>query len=392
MSNSDKIPVLDLGPEHEALWDELSSEALRVLRSGQFVLGPDVEGLEREAADYLGVAHAVGLNSGTDALVIGLRALGIGAGDEVVTTPFTFFATAEAISLIGATPVFADIDRESFNIDPAAVEDAVTERTSAIVPVHLFGGPVEMGAITEIAERRGLAVLEDCAQAFGATIAGDGADAGARDDGDDDPGGGRVHVGGLGDAGTFSFYPTKNLGGFGDGGLISTNDDDVAETARMLRTHGERNRYENEMLGYNSRLDALQAALLRVKLRRLDEFNEGRRGAALRYGELLADLEDEGALTTPEVTDGHVFHQYTVRIHGGRRDEVRAQLAEDGIGTMVYYPVPCHRLPVYADDYRDVELPVAERAADEVLSLPIWPSIEADTQARVAEGLEKALG
>lgn len=380
MSNLDKIPVLDLGPEHEALWDELSSEALRVLRSGQFVLGPDVEGLEREAADYLGVAHAVGLNSGTDALVIGLRALGVAAGDEVVTTPFTFFATAEAISLIGATPVFADIDQESFNIDPAAVEDAVTERTTAIVPVHLFGRPAEMDAIAEVAERHGLAVLEDCAQAFGATVAGDA------------PGGGRAHVGGLGDAGTFSFYPTKNLGGFGDGGLISTDDDQVAETARMLRTHGEKSRYHNEMLGYNSRLDALQAALLRVKLRRLDEFNEGRRGAALRYGELLAELESEGALTTPEVTDGHVFHQYTVRVHGGRRDEVRARLAEDGIGTMVYYPIPCHRLPVYVDDYRGVELPVAEKAADEVLSLPIWPSIEAEVQARVAEALRRALG
>lgn len=392
MTGLDKIPVLDLGPEHEALWEELSSEALRVLRSGQFVLGPDVEGLEREAADYLGVAHAVGLNSGTDALVIGLRALGVGAGDEVVTTPFTFFATAEAISLIGATPVFADIDQASFNIDPAAVEDAVTERTAAIVPVHLFGRPAEMGAITEIAERRGLAVLEDCAQAFGATVErATEPDAPAGPD-DATEAGPATHVGGIGDAGTFSFYPTKNLGGFGDGGLISTNDDAVAETARMLRTHGEKSRYHNEMLGYNSRLDALQAALLRVKLRRLDEFNEGRRGAALRYGELLADLEEEGALTTPEVTDGHVFHQYTVRIHGGHRDEVRGRLAEDGIGTMVYYPIPCHRLPVYADDYRGVELPVAEKAAEEVLSLPIWPSIEAETQARVAEGLRRALG
>jgi dTDP-4-amino-4,6-dideoxygalactose transaminase len=371
-----RVPVLDLGPELDELWGELSSEALRVLRSGRFVLGPDVEAFEREAAEYLGVKHAVGLNSGTDALFIGLRALGVEPGDEVVTTPFTFFATPEAISLIGATPVFADIEAGSFNLDPASFEAAVTERTRAVIPVHLFGRPVDWGSIAEIASRHDLRVLEDCAQSIGATMAD----------------GGGARTGALGNAGAFSFYPTKNLGGFGDGGLLTSDDGAVAETARMLRTHGERRRYHNEMIGYNSRLDALQAALLRVKLRRLDEFNAARRGAAQRYAELLADLEAAGALTTPAVTDGHVFHQYTVRVHGGRRDEVRQRLDDAGIGTMVYYPIPCHRLPIYADSYADVGLPVAEAAADEVLSLPIWPAIEAATQERVATALADALG
>jgi dTDP-4-amino-4,6-dideoxygalactose transaminase len=376
------VPVLDLGPELEALWGELSSEALRVLRSGRFVLGPDVEAFEREAAEYLGVKHAVGLNSGTDALFIGLRALGVEPGDEVVTTPFTFFATPEAISLIGATPVFADIEADSFNLDPASLEAAVTGRTRAVIPVHLFGRPVDWEALSDVASRHGLRVLEDCAQSIGATAAGgnDGAATSPR------------RTGALGDAGAFSFYPTKNLGGFGDGGLLTTDDDGVAETARMLRTHGERSRYRNEMIGYNSRLDALQAALLRVKLRRLDAFNSARRAAARRYGELLADLGAAGVLTTPAVTEGHVFHQYTVRIQGGRRDEVRERLDEAGIGTMVYYPIPCHRLPVYAEAYADVSLPVAEAAADEVLSLPIWPAIEAATQERVAAALADALG
>lgn len=370
-----RVPVLDLGPELELLWDELSAEALRVIRSGRFVLGPDVEAFEEAAAAYLGVRHAVGMNSGTDALVIGLRALGVECGDEVVTTPFTFFATAEAISLIGATPVFADIEPESFNLDPAAAEAAVTDRTTAIIPVHLFGRPADHGAFAGLADRHGLRVLEDCAQAIGATVASAGE---------------RRHVGSLGDAGAFSFYPTKNLGGFGDGGLLTTDDGEVARSARMLRTHGERSRYHNEMLGYNSRLDALQAALLRVKLSRLDEFNRGRRAAAARYGELLADLEAAGGLTAPRVTDGHVFHQYTVRIHGGRRDAVRDALDAAGVGTMVYYPIPVHRLPVYAEAYAGVELPMAEAAAAEVLSLPIWPSISPATQERVAAALEGA--
>ncbi len=366
-TDRDRVPVLDLTPEHEMLWDELQTEALRVLRSGRFVLGPDVEAFERDMADYLDTRHAIGLNSGTDALVIGLRALGVGPGDEVITTPFTFFATAEAISQVGATPVFVDIEAEGFNLDPALIEDAITERTRAIIPVHLFGRPVDWTQISAVAERHHLRVLEDAAQSIGARFEG------------------RM-TGALGDAGTFSFYPTKNLGAFGDGGLLVTSDDDVAETARRLRNHGELGRYQNEMLGYNSRLDALQAALLRVKLPYLDEFNALRRTAALRYGVLLAGID---GITSPAVTDGHVFHQYTIRVRGGRRDDVRARMDAAGIGTMVYYPVPCHRLPVYAEAYADVTLPVAEAAAGEVLSLPIWPSIEPGVQERVAEALKE---
>lgn len=366
---SRRIPPLDLSPEIDALWDDLSAAALRVLRSGHYVLGPEVEGFEREVAERLGVKHAVGLNSGTDALVIGLRALGIGPGDEVVTTPFSYFATAEAVTLVGATPVFADIEPESLNIDPGSAAAAVTERTRGLVPVHLFGRPADMVALMGLAGRHGLTVLEDCAQSFGAQT------------------GGRP-TGSIGAAGAFSFYPTKNLGAVGDGGLLTTDDDGVAESARMLRTHGERKRYANEMIGYNSRLDAMQAALLRVKLARIDAANEGRRRAAAHYGELLAGVP---GVVAPAVTDGHVFHQYTVRVRDGRRDVVRARMDEAGVATMVYYPVPIHRLPVYREAYRDVSLPVAEAAAEEVLSLPIWPEIEPETQERVAGALVEAV-
>jgi len=369
-SRSDRIPPLDLTPELDALWEPLREAALRVLRSGQYVLGPEVAAFEREAADYLGVAHAIGLNSGTDALIIGLRALGIGPGDEVVTSAFSFFATAEAVSLIGATPVFADIEPEGFNLDPLAIELAITNRTRALLPVHLFGRPAAMQQINQLADRYGLRVLEDCAQSFGARLDG-------------------AATGSLADAGTFSFYPTKNLGGVGDGGLLTTDDEAVAETARMLRNHGERSRYNNEMLGYNSRLDAMQAALLRVKLGHIDSANEGRTRAAVRYGEMLAELP---GVLAPRVTPGHVFHQYTVRIPGGRRDSVRERLDSAGIGTMVYYPIPIHRLPVYEAEYRDQELPVTEAAAEEVMSIPIWPEIDDTTQERVVGALKDALG
>ena len=369
-SRSDRIPPLDLTPELDALWEPLREAALRVLRSGQYVLGPEVAAFEREAADYLGVAHAIGLNSGTDALIIGLRALGIGPGDEVVTSAFSFFATAEAVSLIGATPVFADIEPEGFNLDPLAIELAITDRTRALLPVHLFGRPAAKQQINQLAERYGLRVLEDCAQSFGARLDG-------------------AATGSLADAGTFSFYPTKNLGGVGDGGLLTTDDEAVAETARMLRNHGERSRYNNEMLGYNSRLDAMQAALLRVKLGHIDSANEGRTRAAVRYGEMLAELP---GVLAPRVTPGHVFHQYTIRIPGGRRDSVRERLDSAGIGTMVYYPIPIHRLPVYEAEYRDQELPVTEAAAEEVMSIPIWPEIDDTTQERVVGALKDALG
>lgn len=367
------IPVLDLGPELEEIWSEVAEASARVLRSGGFVGGPEVAGFEAEAAGYLGVEHAVALNSGTDALVIALRALGIGRGDEVITSPFTFFASPESIGVVGATEVFADIDPDSFNVDPERVEAAVTPRTRALMPVHLFGRPADMDAIADIAARHDLAVIEDSAQSFGARFGPDTGFAGRQ-------------TGSVGDVGAFSFYPTKNLGGFGDGGLLVTDDREVAGLARMLRDHGSARRYENEMLGYNSRLDAVQAALLRIKLPRLDANNEKRREAALRYDELFADVD---GVVAPEVVPGHVFHQYTIRVLDGRRDGVREALAAASIGSMIYYPIPCHRLPVYAD--RGISMPVAETVAAEVLSLPIWPAIEPAAQERVRDVIVEAL-
>lgn len=356
------VPVYDPLPEVEFLWSELEEAFRRVMRSGQYILGPEVEALEREAAAYLGVKHAIGVNSGTDALFIALRALGVGPGDEVITTPFTFFATAEAISLVGATPVFVDIDPRTFNLNPKLIDPALTPRTKAILPVHLYGLPAEMDPILEIARAHGLKVLEDCAQAFGATYKG-------------------RKVGTLGDAGAFSFFPTKNLGGYGDGGLIATNDDGVAELARMLRAHGSRRKYHNEMVGYNSRLDALQAAFLRVKLRHVDAFNARRREVAASYHQFLQGVP---GLVLPPLVEGHVFHQYTVRILEGR-DRVAEALAREGVGTMVYYPVPLHRLPVYA--HMGAALPEAERAAREVLSLPMGPFLSEEDLLRVADAL-----
>ena len=349
MDKEDLIPVYDPRPEIEALWDEIHEAMDRVLRSGRFILGPEVEAFEQEVAEYLGVKYAVGVNSGTDALVIALRSLGIGPGDEVITTPFTFFATAEAISMVGARPVFVDIDPVTFNLDPALIPGAITPRTKAILPVHLYGHAADMDPILEIARAHGLKVVEDVAQAFGGRYKG-------------------RKLGTLGDAAAFSFFPTKNLGGLGDGGLIATNDPQVAELARMLRAHGARRKYHNEMLGYNSRLDALQAAVLRVKLKVVDEWNARRREVAARYNEALGAVEGV-VLPSEQPYAYHVYHQYTVRVLGGRRDEVRARLAEAGIGTLVYYPVPVHRLPVYA--WPAGSLPQTERAAQEVLSLPM---------------------
>lgn len=366
-TSGEMIPMLDLRRELDELGDEIRAAMERVLRSGRFILGPEVEAFEAEAAAYLGVRHAVGVNSGTDALVIALRALGLGPGDEVVTTPFTFFATAEAVSILGATPVFVDIEARTFNLAPALVEAAVTERTRALLPVHLFGRPAPMDDLGQMAERHGLAIVEDTAQAFGSTL------------------GGR-RLGTLGTLGAFSFFPSKNLGAYGDGGLIATDDDALAEAARMLRAHGSRRKYHNETLGYNSRLDAMQAAILRAKLPRVDAWNEARRAAALRYDEALAGVE---GLILPEPAEGHVYHQYTVRVLGGRREAVQEALRAAGVASMVYYPVPVHRLPVYTASAPS--LPVSERLASEVLSLPMGPFLREEEQGRVVEALLAAL-
>jgi dTDP-4-amino-4,6-dideoxygalactose transaminase len=363
-----QIPPLDLLPEIDLLWGEIQSAISEVIRSGQFVLGPQVRAFESEIARWLSVKHAVACNSGTDALVIGLRALGIGAGDEVITTPFTFYATAEAISLVGAEPVFVDIEPRTLNIDPRQIPDALTPRTKAIVPVHLFGHAADLDPILELARRHNLAVLEDVAQAFGGRYRG-------------------KPLGTLGHAGAFSFYPTKNLAAFGDAGLLATNDDRVAEMARKLRTHGSVTRDGNELIGYNSRLDEIQAAILRVKLPHVEDWNRERQRAAATYGRLLADVAGVVPPTVEEYAD-HVFNQFTVRVVGRDRDDVKKALVAAGIGTNVYYSVPVHRLPVYADHHCD--LPVAESAARQVLSLPMGPLLPNAAIGRVADSLRDA--
>lgn len=370
MAPDTSLPFLDLRPQIREQRTELLAALSRVVDSGCFIGGPEVTGFEAEAAAFLGVRHAVGVNSGTDALVLALRALGVGPGDEVVTSPFTFFATAEAVSIVGARPVFADIEADSFNLDPGRVAEVVTSRTRALLPVHLFGRPAAMGPLLELAADLGLAVLEDCAQAFGARC-------------------GEKRVGSLGRAGAFSFFPSKNLGGFGDGGLVTTDDPEVAERVRMLRNHGSRKRYWNEAIGMNSRLDALQAAVLRIRLPRVDAWNQGRRRAAAVYHDLLAGLEEVGL---PELAAEHVFHQFTIRVAGGRerRDAVVAALGEAGVPAMLYYPTPLHRLPPYAG-LNHGPLPEAERAAEQVLSLPIWPDMPRGVQERVAAALRSAL-
>lgn len=369
MSDS-TVPVLDLRPEIQALWPQLNEAIQGVLRSSQFINGPEVKQLESEVATYLGAKHTVAMNSGTDALVIGLRALGVGPGDEVITTPFTFFATAEAVSILGATPVFVDIDPSTFNIDVRQIEERISSRTKAIIPVHLFGHAAQMGPVLEIAKRRQLLVLEDVAQAFGGSFEG-------------------RKLGTLGDAGTFSFFPSKNLGAFGDAGMLATNNAGLAARCKSLSTHGSRKKYYNEEVGYNSRLDTLQAAILRVKLPRITAVNDGRRAAAARYAMLL---EQHVPSVVPPIEQSyarHVYHQYTVRVPGGRRDTIKEKLQVRGIETMIYYPVPLHKLPVYQGRYGT--FPETERAAAEVLSLPIWPEIDQGTQERIVTELKRAL-
>jgi dTDP-4-amino-4,6-dideoxygalactose transaminase len=364
------IPILDLKPEVDSLWEELNQAIGGVLRSTQFIMGPNVQAFEEEVAQYLEVKHAIAVNSGTDALIIGLRAAGIGPGAEVITTPFTFYATAEAVSSIGATPVFVDVDPETYNIDPHLIEPAITPKTKAILPVHLYGQGAPLDSIFDLAGKHDLKIIEDVAQAFGGCFQG-------------------KKLGSFGDAGCFSFYPSKNLGAYGDGGLITTNNESLAELARILRNHGSKRAYANELLGYNSRLDELQAAILRVKLPHIDEWNEGRRRAAYRYNELFAAVP--GVITPREDHDvKHVYHQYTIRITNGKRDQVKRHLDQVGIGAMLYYPTPLHRLPFYGR--AAPKLPVAEALVGEVISLPIGPKLERMAQEMVVAEIKKVCG
>jgi dTDP-4-amino-4,6-dideoxygalactose transaminase len=378
----DTVPLLDLVAETRELRPALDAAWHRVVGSGQFVLGPEVEAFESEAAAFLGVRHAVGLNSGTDALVIALRALGVGPGDEVITSPFSFFATAETVLLLGAVPVFVDLMPDGFLLDPAGVAAAVGPRTRAILPVHLFGELAPMAELARLADRHGLALIEDAAQAFGAHYRAGcracpepGSCADARH--------GRA-AGALGDAAAFSFYPTKNLGAMGDGGLLTTDDDGVAAAARRLRNHGSERRYRHVEVGYNSRLDALQAAILRVKLPWLDAWTAARRRVASRYDALLAGVE---GVIRPAASPGHVYHQYTLRLPADRRDAVADRMRAAGVATLVYYPETLERYGGRAvGDLRHAHL-----AAAEVLSLPIYPSLSEAAQDRVVRALRDAL-
>jgi len=370
----DPVPLFDVGAQNAPLQAELRAAAARVLASGRFILGPEVEAFEAETAAFLGVRHALGVSSGTDALLLALMALEVGPGDEVVTTPFTFFATAGCIARLGATPVFVDIDPVTFNLDPAGLEAAIGSRTKALVPVHLFGLPAAMDAIGAVAARHGVPVVEDAAQAFGASREG-------------------RRVGVYGAVGCFSFFPSKNLGGFGDGGLVTTEDDALAARMRVLRVHGAEPKYHHAWVGGNFRLDALQAALLRVKLPHVDRWAEARRANARAYAEVFREAGlPRGRLAFPDPQDeAHTFNQYVIRTD--RRDALAAELAERGISTAVYYPAPLHLQPCFAGlGVSEGSLPEAERACREVLALPIQAELAPDRVRRVAETVIDLLG
>lgn len=364
------IPVLDLKAQYTSIREEIQAAINSVLENQHFILGPQVKELEQEVAKYCGCKYAVGVASGTDALLLGLKACGVGPGDEVIVPSFTFIATADCVSLLGATPVFAEIDRHTFNIDPDDVKTRITSRTKAIVPVHLYGQSADLDPLLDLARSYGVKVIEDCAQAIGATYRG------------------RL-VGSMGDVGCLSFFPSKNLGGYGDGGMILTDSEEIHRHLISLRAHGSTKKYFSEEQGWNSRLDELQAAVLRVKLRHLPSWTKHRRAAACRYDDLLRGVP---GLSTPQRNGfgEHVFHQYTIRIR--HRDQVQKRLTSIGISTMVYYPVPIHLQPIYAGlNYENGSFRITEETCLEVLSLPMFPELTPAQSECVAECLAEAL-
>lgn len=368
-----RVPLLDLHGQHRQVAADIDVAIRAVVDEQRFILGPAVERFEDQVASWLGIEHAIGCASGTDAILLSLRALDVGPGDEVVTTPFTFFATAGAIHNVGARPVFADIDPATFNLDPVATEAAIGEHTKAIIPVHLFGQMAEMSRFREIGDRRSVGVIEDAAQAIGARQRTADGEA--------------ITTGTLGDACTFSFFPSKNLGGWGDGGMVVTPRADVAERLRKLRVHGGRQMYHHEEVGYNSRLDTLQAAVLSAKLPYLEGWSAARRANAAFYDEALAGVE---GIVTPVVRPENesIYNQYTIRVLDGRRDELKAFLDERGVGSAIYYPLPLHLQPCFAYlGYGEGDFPESERAAREVLSLPVFPELGAEQRAYVAESV-----
>lgn len=385
------IPILDLTRQYERFQAEFEEALLASARAGKYILGPNVSAFEAEVADYLGVKHAIGCASGTDALLLGMFALRIGEPhrltetaeprDEVITTPFTYIATSETIVQAGAKPVFTDIDPVTFNMDIAQLESLVTPQTKAIVPVHLYGQPANMPEIMAFAKKQNLYVLEDCAQAIGSQI--------TMPDGKDHK------VGTIGDIGGFSFFPSKNLGAMGDGGLVITNDDDIAARLRMLRVHGSRVKYDHEEPGLNSRLDDLQAAILRIKLRYIDEFNAARNEKATFYNELLQGLDEY--VTPPAIADGrnHVFHQYTIKLHTDNpdvRNDIQAKMLDAGVMAMIYYPIPLYEQRTHLHlNCNPSDYPVCQAVKHQVLSLPMFPELTADEQRTVVMALSEAI-
>ncbi|MEM8718242.1 MAG: DegT/DnrJ/EryC1/StrS family aminotransferase [Cyanobacteria bacterium P01_G01_bin.39] len=380
-----QIPPVDLTRQYELIKEEADLAVLDILKSGRYVGGEAINTFEQNFAQYIGVAECVSCNSGTDALFLALKALNIGEGDEVITTPFSFFATAEVISRVGAKPVFIDIDLNTFNLDLAQIEQAITPRTKAIMPVHLFGQPVNMSSLMSVAQKHNLYVIEDCAQATGAAWSQD-------------------KIGSIGHIGCFSFFPTKNLGACGDGGAITTNDPAIAKQIRILKEHGSPSRYRHDFVGINSRIDAVQAVILNIKLRYLDYWNQQRKKAAAYYQELLQSVS---SLKLPQALSGgnSVWNQYTICISEGattlgesdlldssRRELIKQKLQLQGVVSMIYYPIPLHLQPVYQDlGYQKGQLPVVEQAAREVLSLPMFPGISEAEQEQVAYALKDCL-
>ena len=360
------IPMVDLKEQYHRLKNEIDGEIATALENTQFILGPNVNSFEQEVTDYLGVEFAVSCASGTDALHLALLSAGIGPGDEVITSSFTFIATAEAISYTGASPVFIDICADTFNIDPEQVEAAITPKTRAILPVHIFGQPARLNELQTLADKHNLTIIEDCAQSFGARYKG-------------------KMTGSFGLAGCHSFFPSKNLGCFGDGGMVTTNSRDVANKLKILRNHGSERRYYHDVIGYNSRLDELQAAILRVKLRYIEEFNKNRRRVAHHYSELLNDV-----VTVPfEDGEGnHVYHQYTILSEN--RDAIMKALSDEQISNAIYYPVPLHQQIVYKDIVMGISLPNTENIAAQCMSLPIYPELSEQNIERISAVIHSA--
>jgi dTDP-4-amino-4,6-dideoxygalactose transaminase len=359
------IPMVNLKQQYQELKSEIEPKMMQALEDAQFVLGPNVQAFEKEAAGYLGVKHAIGVANGTDALHLALVGAGIGKGDEVITTAFTFIATAEAISYTGATIKFADIDEKTFNIDVAEVEKLITPKTKAILAVHLFGQPADMVGLLALCDKHNIALIEDAAQSFGASIDG-------------------KQTGSFGLAGCFSFFPSKNLGCYGDGGLVTTNDDAMAENIRSLRNHGSRVRYYHGEIGYNSRLDELQAVILRVKLKNIDKYSQGRRRVGHGYSNALKDI-----VTVPfeDNIGTHVYHQYTLLSE--KRAEISQALNDKEIANAIYYPVPLHRQDVYKEEFANINLPVTEKISGLCISLPVFPELEDDKVATIVDAIKQ---